>query len=199
VKLEPATLDPRRAGQVTRYHTWPRLREQSVGEHSWQVARVLLAIWPAAPRRLLVHCVTHDIGETVAGDPPYPVKALNPDLKTACDRIEGAAHDMMAMTWMLPVRLALPEHERAAFKLAEFIEMWEWGLFELSMGNSNAALVVSRCADGVAHYVDAISSMDDGTLPVDVDNLLRRTEQYMQLRRQESENAGVSQTSAGDS
>lgn len=36
ITFHPQTIDPRRAGEVTRYHTWSRLREQSVGEHCWQ-------------------------------------------------------------------------------------------------------------------------------------------------------------------
>lgn len=149
MKIEPVTLDPRRAGQVTRYHTWPRLREQSVGEHSWQVQRILLAVWPDAPRHLILHCMTHDVGESVSGDPPYPIKALNVDLKKACDRIEREAHWMMAVDWWLPSSVQLSDFEAYVFKLCEFIEMWEWGLFEMDLGNQHAQLVVERCVDGM--------------------------------------------------
>lgn len=160
MKLHDQTLDPRRAGQVTRFHTWPRLREQSVGEHSWQVLRILLAIWPGAPRHLLIHCVTHDVGETVSGDPPYPIKVLNVDLKQACDRIEREAHLLMSDSWRLPLPCDLSEEEKIIFKLAEFVEMWEWGVFEVGMGNSYAGLVVDRCVEGILERVEALRAHD---------------------------------------
>lgn len=148
--------DPRRALQVTRYHTWPRLRDQSVGEHSAQVMRILLAIHPEAPRHMLVHCIVHDIGEERTGDPPYPVKRDNPLFKKESDRIEREAHLSMCVPWLLPAPQCLTEDERAIFKLAEFIEMWEWGLYEMNLGNNYARLVVKRCAEGTRLYLRAV-------------------------------------------
>jgi hypothetical protein len=160
MELEPATLDPRRALQVTRYHTWPRNRDQSVGEHSMQVMRILLAIWPNCPRHMLVHCLKHDLGETVSGDPPYPIKALNPDLKQACDRIEGEAVKMMEAVWMVPHSAELAPLEYKVFKLAEFIEMWEWGRFELQMGNIHAELVCKRCSAAIVRHLEELLDAD---------------------------------------
>jgi 5'-deoxynucleotidase YfbR-like len=180
LELKAETLDPRRAGQVTRYHTWPRIREQSVGEHSWQVLRVLLAIWPDAPRHVIVHCLTHDIGETVSGDPPYPVKAMNPDMKEACDRVELDAHRRMARDWFLPGPSHLSDMEKTIFKMAEFIEMWEWALFEISMGNSNAVLVMERCLEAM---IDRESYLRDGFgNNVLAAGVLVRTGQYCEKR-----------------
>lgn len=176
MKLEPATLDPRRALQVTRYHTWPRLREQSVGEHSMQVMRILLAVWPDAPRHLLIHCLTHDIGETVSGDPPYPIKALNPVLKQECDRIEREAHLLMSKTWNVPLPVKLTDLEHYVFKLCEFIEMWEWGLFEKGLGNQHAELVSDRCLDMLTRYVSYVQ--DDGIRP----DLAEAAQQYINRR-----------------
>jgi 5'-deoxynucleotidase YfbR-like HD superfamily hydrolase len=148
--------DPRWAMQVTRYHTWPRLREQSVGEHSMQVMRILLAIWPKAPRELLIHCMVHDIGEVWSGDPPYPVKAQNPDMKEACDRVEGEAHIAMCLPWGVPPPAVLSQEERAVFKLAEFIEMMEWGLYEAALGNTMARLVVTRCREASGRLMEQV-------------------------------------------
>lgn len=137
--------DARLAGQVVRYHTWPSLRQQSVGEHSWQVCRILLAIAPSYDS-LLRHAIVHDIGEIGCGDVPYPVKANNPELGRLFDEIEHATASEICERWMLPP----PMHEmgptsRWVFKLAEFIEMWEWGLEELKRGNEFARKVRDRC------------------------------------------------------
>lgn len=144
----PQTLDVRSAGQVTRYHTWSRVRDQSVGEHTWQLIRVLLAIYPAAPRRLIIEAMFHDVGERVTGDPPYPIKAQNPELKREMDRLERGAR--LSMTrWGIRAPLRISDRDRAAMKLAEFIEMAEWGWDEVALGNRNAQLVLDRCL-GVA-------------------------------------------------
>jgi 5'-deoxynucleotidase YfbR-like HD superfamily hydrolase len=174
MQLEPVTLDPRRALQVTRFHTWPRIREQSVGEHSMQVMRILLAIYPGCPRNMLVYCLEHDLGETVCGDPPYPIKALNPDLKAAHTRIEAEAVKLMTATWMLPHCSPLSRVEALIFKLAEFIEMWEWGLFEEGLGNKHAELVSSRCAGAIAEHLHQLASYDGNA----VDN----AERYLEKR-----------------
>lgn len=143
-KFHPQTLDPRRAGQVTRYHTWPRLREQSVGEHSWQVARILLAVWPDAPRHVLVHCLVHDAGEVAVGDVPYPAKTLDAEMGLRFSRLEGEARQEMENMGLTRSQL-LSADEHKIFKMCEFVEMWEWGLHEVQMGNGYAALVARRC------------------------------------------------------
>lgn len=126
------------AGCVARWHARPKLRPQSIGEHSWQALRILLAIWPQAPRELMVHAVVHDIGEIVAGDPPFPVKRDNPDLKSISDRIERGAHLAMVLPWGLPAPAELHPIWRAVFKLAESIEMWEDNMQESLLGNEFA-------------------------------------------------------------
>lgn len=149
-------LDPRRALQVTRYHTWPRLREQTVGEHSAQVARILLAIWPDAPRHVLVHCITHDMGEVGPGDPPYPSKTRSEDFARGHGELEAAAYLEMRVPWGLPPPSWLQPHEKAVFKLAEFLEMWEWASAEVLMGNQAAGLVEARCRQAADRLMEHV-------------------------------------------
>lgn len=137
--------DIRLAGRVLRYHTWPHVRQQSVAEHTWQVLRILYAIWPEVPSHVVRYVMGHDVGELTVGDPPYPIKANNPVLKTEMDRIEGEAQDELFENWMLGDVPELTETERWAFKLAEFIEMWEWGWEEELLGNRFARKVRERC------------------------------------------------------
>lgn len=142
-------LDPRRSGRITRYHTWPRIQQQSVGEHSWQLLRILLAIWPDVPREVMVHAVTHDVGEIATGDLPFPAKARDPELKKKIDDAERSTHLRMSMPWSLPAPQALPPESLRIFKYAEYIEMWEWALDDLDMGNQNAELVRQRCLEAL--------------------------------------------------
>ena len=141
--------DARLAGRVLRYHTWPHIRPQTVAEHSWQVARILMAITPPSWwGALLPHAIVHDVGEIVTGDLPYPIKANNPTLGQLLDRIEHTAADEICDVWGMrpPLRAdEWEEHHRFAFKLAEFIEMWEWGMEEALLGNKFAVKVAERC------------------------------------------------------
>lgn len=137
--------DPRLAGDVKRYHTWPVLQPQSVAEHSWNVARIVVAIWPFASQQLLQEALFHDVGEIRSGDAPFPVKAENPDLKATMDRIEDAARlDMLA--WGVPRRSRniLKPMEHVVLKVADMLEMMEKGMQECLMGNQFAKLIVLR-------------------------------------------------------
>ncbi len=141
---DPQTLDPRSAYRVKRYHTWPMHQQQSNGEHSAQVWRILKAIWPSCPAHVLEHAMTHDVGERVTGDLPYPTKAKSPELKRILDGMEHDAHNQMSQTWRLPSPVTLAPGEMAIFKLAEYIEMWECALDDVTMGNRGAALIAQR-------------------------------------------------------
>jgi 5'-deoxynucleotidase YfbR-like HD superfamily hydrolase len=120
------------------------LNNQSVGEHSWQTMRILLAIWPQAPRNMLVYGIVHDMGEILTGDLPYPTKSLDPHLKKIMDDAEETCVLGMALEWSVPPLRKLNDAENSVWKLAEMIEMWECGLQELMMGNCLANEIVEK-------------------------------------------------------
>ncbi len=182
ISILKQTWDPRRALQITRYHTWPRIREQSVGEHSMQVLRILLAIWPDVPRNVMVWCLKHDMGECTVGDPPYPVKVLNPDLKAAHERIEQETLRLQEANWMLPLHEELGHYEHKAFKLAEFIEMWEWGLHEYMLGNKMALPVVDRCAVAAREIMTYLTSAQSNAIWLFSSDVAKRADEYMNIR-----------------
>ena len=174
--------DPRRAGMVRRYHTWPHIRPQTVAEHTWHVLRILLTIWPQVALRSVVtqFVMFHDCGEFLAGDPPYPSKRLSPDMAEVHGELEQLALNHLAHDWGIPALSAsylLPE-EYAAFKLAEMIEMWEWGQEEVNFGNRYAVLVVERC------WADIARRLAEGGLPVGVGE---RAEKYVRKRKHQEE------------
>lgn len=148
--------DPRHALQLTRYHSWPRIRDQSVGEHSCQIMRILLTVWPDCPRRMLVHAVTHDMGE-MAGDIQYPYKQKFPALKPLMDSIEDSVLDVMREKLGAPPEVLLTEYELTIFKIVEYVEMWEYGVNEQRMGNSYATIISNRCLLAAA---DLMNSLD---------------------------------------
>lgn len=154
--------DARLAGRVIRYHTWPHIRQQSVAEHSWQLLRILIKIWTAVPARVTSYVVRHDVGELTTGDAPYPVKADNPILGAEMNRVEAEGLQLQIAAGFLADSPELTVEEKWAVKLAEFIEMWEWGLEEQLLGNQFAKLVAQRCHAVVVKRIDeALASGDD--------------------------------------
>jgi hypothetical protein len=175
--------DPRVALQLTRYHSWPRLRDQSVGEHSCQIMRILLTVWPDCPRRVLVHAVTHDMGE-MAGDIQYPYKLKYPELKPLMDRVEGDVRVVMGETIGMPPETVLSEYERRVFKLVEFIEMWEYGLHEIGLGNAYARVIAQRCILAASEIMESLE------IPSGSPDVRPAVKRYVDRRQQwENQNA----------
>ena len=138
MKSADVRRDIRLAGQVKRYSTWPVHHQQSTGEHSWQVLRIYIEIFGAPSPEVTTYIVHHDSAELKVGDPPFPLKAQNSDLKAIYDRLESAA--MLEMRGeALPV---LGHPEASMVKVCDLLEMWEYGQQEWMMGNRYAQPIV---------------------------------------------------------
>jgi HD domain len=155
------TFDPRVAGQVTRYHSWPRLREQSVAEHTWQVMRILMTVWPDAPCKIIKHAMFHDVGE-MYGDIQWPWKLRVPELGVGAKKAEAEVHSFMTELWDLPPPVTLSQYEHDVFKICENLEMWEWALFELNLGNKFAVVVAKRMMAAVSNGLSVIDKPQNG-------------------------------------
>lgn len=149
------TYDPRAALEITRYHTWRTLRDQSVGEHSCQIMRIMLCVWPTVPRKLLEYAVFHDIDEA-AGDIPYPFKSRYPALRTAYNEAATAVRTRMMNDYAVPRQPNLTVIEEQFFKLCEYIEMWEYGISEVNMGNMYAVVIAENCMKMVPRLCEAM-------------------------------------------
>ncbi len=145
MRMPPEKCDSRLAGETVRYHTELVLRRQTVAEHSWQCARVLLAIWPEAPRHVIVETLFHDTGEWGSADVPSPAKRTFPALAEAVDVAEAASRLSMALPWGLPPRATFTFEEEAVLHFVDLVEAWEFLLIEQSMGNRHARVLVERC------------------------------------------------------
>jgi 5'-deoxynucleotidase YfbR-like HD superfamily hydrolase len=175
-------MDPRHAGRIKRYHTYPHLGEQEVGEHSWNDARILLAIWPDAPRHLIIHCIIHDIGEIGSGDVPMYAKRNSPDLKRNIDAIERNTYLNMALPWYLPPAQELTPFERAIFKLVESIEIFEWAWHQYNMGNKYAEHAISVHRGLIKERAREIEAMENVPEDVNVTTMLLRVSNYYERR-----------------
>ena len=148
--------DPRHAGRVRRYHTWPTITTQSVGEHTWQVMRIMMTVDVGmCTTRLMHYAVLHDVGE-MAGDVPWPGKRNDPALKECMDAAEQQVRVNMCQRWGQPVLPTLSETERAFFKTCECLEMWEFGLQEVSMGNLYGKVIAARMLLAASQYAERL-------------------------------------------
>lgn len=140
-KREEVNLNPRLAGQVLRYHVWPTLRQQSVGEHVWQVMRIYVEIFGVPQDNALYHILHHDSGEIITGDLPFPVKRDNPTLKKIFDDMEDATTDAMKIETFFVSKVL-----KWSFRICDLMEMLEFGLQEEQMGNKLAHPIVVETA-----------------------------------------------------
>lgn len=134
----------RYAGMVKRYHTWPTITTQTNAEHSWHVARIYIQLFGLPSQDIFYYIQFHDAGEIKWGDLPYPAKSNNPEIKKAFDETE----DMALREMGVQLSPLFPE-EKARIKIADLLEMWEYGQHEMALGNRLAFPIVERTAQHI--------------------------------------------------
>ena len=142
-------LDTRLAGQVRRYHTWPTIKEQNIAEHCWQLLRIYLCVVDKMDPHMVYHIIFHDIGEHATGDIPYPVKRDNPRLKEEMDLLELKSQAAQMEHWHSFKQIVLSEQDTKLFKHIELIEMAEFGLDQMNLGNHHGYIIANRCLEAV--------------------------------------------------
>jgi hypothetical protein len=170
---EMVRRDPRRAGAVRRYHTWPTLQTQTVAEASWNVTRILLQIWPDAPPKAITHALMNDCGEIKTGDLPFPVKRDNSALKDIITGLEWESFREQGIRHLAePEGLASLWTQRV--KVCDMLEMWEFGLEEMALGSVYATPIVEDTLNDIARLIQVYRMSDDD---------LKRIEEYTECRR----------------
>lgn len=147
--------NPALAGKTKRYHAWIVIQQQTVADHSFNVLRIYSQIWGPPSPEVTCFIVWHDMGEWVSGDPPYPSKARNPDLKEACDRIEK-----QAVASMGGYEAAITEGERLRIKICDLVEMIEFAMIELLMGNKFALPVIADPKESLLFLMEKLPVSD---------------------------------------
>lgn len=111
------------AGFVRRWHTNFDLCDTSDCDagHQGRVAVLVLSLFPAASRELLIHAVTHDQGEVAPGDVSYDAKRANPALAAMAGEMEAAEIARQGLP-----QPALSPADRQALKLCDWLDAWLW-------------------------------------------------------------------------
>jgi 5'-deoxynucleotidase YfbR-like HD superfamily hydrolase len=142
------------AGRLKRYHGWPVLHTQTVGEHCARVANIYVSLFGMPRADVLFYALNHDAGELLAGDVPFGGKDKVQGLREAVERAEKMGLTMLGIA--LP---ELTELERRKLKIADLLEMHEFGRIEELMGNKLASPITQatleaalKCAEKIGMY-----------------------------------------------
>lgn len=131
----------RRAGQTKRYHTEVVLKEQNVGEHSFNVAWLCYLLTNKRPMSaLLLHALAHDSAEHATGDIPAPTKR-SLGIRPVVDNLENALMNEAGLE--LP---PLDEHNAHILKVADALDGVLYCLREHHLGNQLINIVFKNFA-----------------------------------------------------
>lgn len=145
----------RAGGYVKRYHSCRIIGEQSVAEHSFGVA--MLVIWltdGAASSTLIKAALYHDLPEQDTGDIPAPIKKLEPRVKSMFDALEN---DFMKM---YELNTELNKYQEGVLKWADTLELLVFCTEQYEMGNSQIIKVFNKGVNYCAHYGRSVKGED---------------------------------------
>lgn len=145
------------AGEVIRFHAVPTITGQTVGQHSYGVAAILVALGMMVDpedRWVVSNAILHDAAELITGDMPFTVKRSSPEAKTMMDQMELVAE----MSHFLP-QTRLSKRQILFLKLADMLEGLRWCLVGHERGNPIvagrwAAAIDQMIVDGHQHFLD---------------------------------------------
>ena len=118
---------------VKRFHTTTRIREETVGHHSCNVALLILRLEPSCSKELIVAALQHDLIEQYTGDLPAPFKWRFPEMSEVLKACEDITSDRSGIG-----RPDLSCEEVALLKTADTLDCMFSCLEEMRMGNQYA-------------------------------------------------------------
>lgn len=151
---------PRLAGRVSRYHTWPTLTQQTNADHTWHVMRLYWSIFGAMSPEVSSYLLWHDGGEIGCGDLPFPVKSRDPELKERFDALEHEALRRVGGSRASEAISQLSDVDRIRCKVCDLLEMHEFGLMEMMMGNRLAEPIVNDTMEALQSVAARLPSED---------------------------------------
>jgi 5'-deoxynucleotidase YfbR-like HD superfamily hydrolase len=102
-----------------------------------------------------VEILLHDAAEVVVGDTPHPAKRRWPDLREALHRAEAEVRREMMPGAPEPTPL-----ERSRIKIADLLEMWEFGLEEVALGNMRGEAIVQNAGSAAMEMVEETEDLN---------------------------------------
>lgn len=141
----------RAGGYTRRYHGWRTIKDDTVGQHSYNVTNIILVLRPDCRKELVVAGVRHDSPEHVTGDMPADTKRRVPGAKAMMDAAEEVA---WADIDIADPCLALTDEEYRVMKLADYFDGMMFSIQERSMGNQYMDIVFERYSSYMHKMLD---------------------------------------------
>lgn len=130
--VDNTVYDLRRAAMTRRCHTVPTVMTQTVGEHSYHVAMLVLELTAGkASGNLMKAALFHDLAETSTGDVPANTKWRSPLLKQKLEVMEDIFNRRHGLT------VELTPNEELILKWADSLELGFYCVDELNFGNKH--------------------------------------------------------------
>ena len=147
--------------EVVRCHTFPTLRPQTVGQHSFAVAWWCAELMDGAPSvDLLMAALAHDLPEAKFGDIPAPAKrAMTGDARGDLENAELDSMYDVGLPWF---EGRLTPQERNVLKLADYLELLAYTVREMALGSRHRTLLL--CHENAIAYVLQVLNSSHGQM-----------------------------------
>jgi 5'-deoxynucleotidase YfbR-like HD superfamily hydrolase len=131
------------SGAVSRFHTMRTLHRQTVAEHAWGVAVILLWLYApdVPPPELLRYALLHDAAELETGDIPATAKWASRTLTKELRNLEDEFFERHAMA---SHQDCLSEDDIRVVQFCDSVELLIYALTEADLGNAAMISVAER-------------------------------------------------------
>lgn len=157
-----------KGGRVTRFHTLPTLKPETVAEHSYLVAWLCTLLSPGQQpaAHVLLAALAHDLPEYDLGDMPSPTKIR----LGVREQFRAEEAKLFAAAGLPDYEAMLTDAEAELLKFCDNMAGYLKCMYELSMGNTLLADTAKRYADYMATAVYKSEFLDKDAC---IDLLLR--------------------------
>lgn len=126
---------------LVRYSNTPRIKDETVAEHSAFVTLAVLKLYEKFDfdlQKAMIMAVTHDLPETYTSDIPHPVKRAFPMLDAALLEAENFAWKRFPKVWKLynDEMRALETAEALIVTIADVLSCVQYTAQEVALGNA---------------------------------------------------------------
>ena len=138
---------------VKRFHTVPTISNETVGEHSFSVAMLCIALTNGkASADLIKAALFHDLAEQHTGDSPATSKWANPMLKTVLQAMEESFEEKHGLS------VELPDRDKLVLKWADMLALLLYCKQQRELGNKNMNVIFSRGVE----YLSNLDRLQEG-------------------------------------
>lgn len=131
----------REASHVERMHTLPHHGTYTVGQHSFDMAMMLLALHPNPSANLLQACLFGQLHERYTGNVPARMKEQDGEIGKRFAVIERRAQEKIGTF------IPLTEEEQQWYRALDVAETYLWCKDQLAMGNQHTLQVLKEQCD----------------------------------------------------